>query len=356
MNMNFSKNPIDRLFTNNSARFMNSTGKDTPWKGLGHELTIGGTPEQHAQESHLNFTLEKTHIQFWNGNNELVDMPDNFVLYRSDTNEALSTVTSKYNEVQPLDMLNIFHHVSEIAGFIPMVGGASQGGRKYWILAKLKNDTDLDITDKDKGTAYALMGSSCDKSSSSFIKIVYIREICTNTLTIIQANQTFKIPHSTTFDAHKIKTKMGFIDEKVHENVNTFRHLHKTSITMEDATKFFINLLISPDERKSQIIDRDKLASKTRTLNKIIESYQTAPGNEPTLWGAVNAVTHAVDYNPSARSDDSRLTSAWFATGDTLKSEAYALAQDATLLDQILGNTQEKGNLSLSNILDMVQL
>jgi hypothetical protein len=55
-------------------------------------------------------------------------------------------------------------------------------------------------------------------------------------------------------------------------------------------------------------------------------SYQSAPGAEGTLWGAFNAVTHAVDH-VRGRTYDTRFDSAQFGAGANLKAQAWAKAQ-----------------------------
>ena len=84
------------------------------------------------------------------------------------------------------------------------------------------------------------------------------------------------------------------------------------------------------------------IAENAVTVTKILNSYDNAPGAEQTLWGAVNAVTHSVDFNPSARSVDTRLNGAWFGQGAALKNEAFEMVQDESLLESIIETTAEK--------------
>jgi hypothetical protein len=52
------------------------------------------------------------------------------------------------------------------------------------------------------------------------------------------------------------------------------------------------------------------------------------PGDEPTWWGAVNAVTAWVDHAQPIKGD--RYAHALFGTGDGLKSRAFELATATT--------------------------
>ena len=44
-----------------------------------------------------------------------------------------------------------------------------------------------------------------------------------------------------------------------------------------------------------------------------------------TRWGMLNAVTEYYDHHKPARNNDARLDSAWFGTGDKVKSRAIDL-------------------------------
>nr|WP_254436462.1 DUF932 domain-containing protein [Halomonas meridiana] len=45
-----------------------------------------------------------------------------------------------------------------------------------------------------------------------------------------------------------------------------------------------------------------------------------------TAWGLLNAVTEYVDHDKRARSNDTRMDSAWFGQGAQLKQEALNTA------------------------------
>jgi len=353
--------------------YATETGKDsmayaglTPWHGLGQLLTEGADMDVWIREAGMAYRFEKGAVNYWDDNFESREFKDQYVIYRSDTKEPLSVVSNKYQIVQPREALEFFRDFAEAGDMTLETAGSLQNGRKFWALARINHGTNLNISEEDKINPYVLLASSCDKTMSTTAKLTTVRVVCNNTLSLALNNDNksaLKVPHSSKFDASKVKMQMGLVKESIEKHKNTFQTMHKTSMNMEEATKFFLNLLITPKERETGEIDTDKLSSKTRTLGKFVKSFEYAPGSENTVWGAVNAVTHAVDYNPTARTDESRLNSAWFATGEALKTESYQLAQNSDLLDSIITNTniamvppKKPVNSGIDSILDMVSL
>ena len=79
---------------------------------------------------------------------------------------------------------------------------------------------------------------------------------------------------------------------------------------------------------------RTRYAERADDLNKagklILEAIIDSPGAEMksargTWWGAVNGVTYAVDHQ-MGKTDDGRLTSAWFGPRASMKQQAVELA------------------------------
>jgi phage/plasmid-like protein (TIGR03299 family) len=327
----------------------------TPWHGLGQTMPQGATIDQWAISAGLNFTLQKATVNYWNGHGELTDFQGQFVLYRTDNGAPMATVSERYQPVQPIEALNFFRSFAEAGEMSIETAGSLMGGKKFWALARVNHGTNCNVSENDKINPYVLLASSCDKTLSTIAKMTTIRVVCNNTLSIATSDKSgLKIPHSTKFNPDSVKSQMGLVKETFQKAQNSFKKMHATKMNREEAIKFFVHLLSTPDERKTGIIDADSIGSKARSLAKYTESFENSPGCEPTLWGAVNAVTHAVDFNSTARSDDTRLNSAWFGQGDNLKSECYQLAQNDDLLESIIEKTTVSEVTGLSRLLDLV--
>jgi hypothetical protein len=90
--------------------------------------------------------------------------------------------------------------------------------------------------------------------------------------------------------------------------------------------KEFLNALITPISQGNK---EDKDIANNRAYKKIIALFdEEAKGIElvgHTKWGMLNAVTEYVDHHNASRSNDARLDSAWFGTGDSMKARAIEL-------------------------------
>ncbi len=82
---------------------------EKPWHGLGTELQKPATAEEAMREAQLDFTVEKFPVLFnsryenqkkINQNPNLIEVPDKFVTVRTDTNQPLGVVGSRYEPVQ----------------------------------------------------------------------------------------------------------------------------------------------------------------------------------------------------------------------------------------------------------------
>lgn len=229
--------------------------------------------------------------------------------------------------------------------------GSLNGGRKIWALARIGED--FEVSKGDKVHTYTLLASSCDHSISSTGLLTSQRVVCANTLNMALRqgkSAAIRVPHSTKFDHKKVQVQMGLIKESIHQNANIMSKMAKVGVNDEQAMRFFIELLKTPEEKRTGKVD---LTTKRRAIPKIWNSYKGAPGAEDTVWGLVNAVTHSVDYNPHSQSDSSRLDSAWFGRGAAQKTKAYEMASDENILDAIVDNTQ-KNQTSLDRLLATV--
>lgn len=321
-----------------------------PWHGLGQALTAGASLETWALEAGLNWTIQESTVQFsreLNGEFDIaVDFPGQKVLYRSDNGQPLSVVSDRYQTVQPIEVLDFFREFVHAGDMEIETAGTLGNGTKIWALARVGADFDINgdngINGRDTVQPYVLLATSCDKSMATTGQLTSVRVVCNNTLQMSLGagkSSAIKVPHSRKFNAESVKVQMGLARESIQESANQFKEMHKITVSDETATKFFVELLKTPAEKKSGEVDLD---TKRRALPKLWKSYKDAPGSENTVWGLVNAVTHSVDYNPHARTDSSRLNSAWFGQGANQKAEAVALATDTQFLDSIIEKTTAK--------------
>lgn len=333
-----------------------------PWHGLGNALQPGAGLETWTKQAGFNYTIEKSPIEYeftvqdadLGEIKQVLPFPGRVALHRSDTGHPFSIVSNRYKEVQPAEIMDFFAKWCEAGDMQMRTAGVLGQGQVYWALASIGES--FDINGLPDGTAdhvdtFVLLTTSCDKSMATTCKICFIRVVCRNTLNAAlrskNGERMIKVPHSTKFDPDLVKREMGLVHETVQNHVGQMRKLHTVSLDDGQAVRFFLELVKSPEEKATGKVD---ITKHGRYLNRFWDSYKTAPGAEDTLWGAVNGVTHAVDFNQSTRSADTRLRSAWFGAGDKIKSLAYATATNDPLIEQVFNmQLDEEANLALES-------
>ena len=87
----------------------------TPWHKLGQQLPPGASLEVWSQAAGMDWMIESSPVQF-TVNGQMHEMPDRVVLYRSDNQFALSSVSRWYKPVHPGEVLGFFRDLTDAAG------------------------------------------------------------------------------------------------------------------------------------------------------------------------------------------------------------------------------------------------
>ena len=318
---------------------------DTPWHGLGNQLpqkqpievwAQAAGMDWHIKESPVHFSIENIHNASMFGTFE-----DQKVLYRSDSNQALSVVSSRYQVVQPLEVLEFYRDLTEYAGFELETAGVLKGGRKFWALAKTGHSTALKGNDVVNG--YLLLATSCDGSLATVAMPTTVRVVCNNTLSIAVNNSenAVKVSHRSVFDADAVKQRLGVAVSHWDQFMYEMKVLSERKVSTKEANAYFETLLTqtTPQSSESTASGLRLLKPSTKPIIPNERAYKklqamyggqgrgaelTAAKN--TAWGLLCAVTEFVDHERQARSTENRLDSAWFGNGAQMKQQALEKA------------------------------
>ncbi len=308
----------------------------TPWHKLGQQLPSGASLEVWSQAAGMDWMIESSPVQF-TVNGRMHEMPDRVVLYRSDNQFALSSVSRWYKPVHPGEVLGFFRDLTDAAGFTLETAGTLFGGKRLWALASIGAEAAVaDPRDKMKG--YLLLSTACDGSMSTEARYTTVRVVCNNTLGYARngsAKANVKVTHSATFDPAAVKRELGIEMAKAQftEAMGQFRQMAETRLTEAETIDATANLFVPA------FCEMDK-AEKTKLLNKtsgpIFRVDELAidhkalgsdlAGTDGTVWGWLNAVTQYVDHEARAQSQDTRLNSAWYGKGAEIKGRALEMA------------------------------
>ena len=94
---------------------------DTPWHGLGNQLSPNQPIEVWAQQAGMDWRIESSDVSYMakndKGQNIILPFEEQRVLYRSDTHAPLSVVSQRFQEVQPHSILEFYRDLTEQSGF-----------------------------------------------------------------------------------------------------------------------------------------------------------------------------------------------------------------------------------------------
>ena len=299
-----------------------------PWHGLGSQLSPRQPLEVWQREAGMNWTIQESPVRFMAdsiGNlGTIHTFPEQKVLYRSDTREALSVVSQRYQVVQPREVLEFYRDLTEVSGYELETAGVLKGGRKFWALARTGQAQALKGNDQVNG--YLLLATSCDGTLATTATPTTVRVVCNNTLSIALngAPQAIKVPHNTRFDPQMVKRQLGVAVSEWDEFMYRMRQLAERKVRPQEARKFMLNVLCDLQTGEGM---PDKLPNE-RAIQRVESLYSgRGRGSElasasGTAWGLLNAVTEYVDHERRARSTEYRMDSAWFGQGAGLKQKA----------------------------------
>ena len=300
---------------------------EVPWHGLGNQLSAHQSIETWTNEAGMNWSINESPVLFNVASDgmHIKTHSDSKVLYRSDTNTALSVVSNRYKVVQPSEVLHFYKDLVEAGGFELETAGVLKGGKKLWALAKTGQEAMLKGNDRVK--AYLLLATSCDGTLATTAQFTSVRVVCNNTLQFAVNDKAgaIKVPHSTTFDPKAVKESLGLGLSNWDQFMRNIQSLSQRSISGIEAANYFSEVL---DE---QILDIDG-TPLSRAMQQVNSLYSGAgmgsllSSSRGTAWGLLNAVTEYVDHSRKARNQDYRLDSAWFGQGAALKQKALETA------------------------------
>lgn len=303
-----------------------------PWHGLGNRLSPQQPLEVWQKEAGMNWQIQESPVRFMadavSHLGSIHTYPEQKVLYRSDTKAPLSVVSSRYQVVQPREVLEFYRDLTERSGFELETAGVLKGGRKLWALARTGLSTN--VKGNDVVNSYLLLATSCDGTLATTATPTSVRVVCNNTLAISLngAARAIKVPHNTRFDPQAVKKQLGITVSQWDEFMYQMRMLAERKVQWNEAIGFFMEVLCNtrPNERIPDLLPNKRAMEKVQSLYEGKGRGSDLESARGTAWGLLNAVTEYVDHERRARSIDYRLDTAWFGQGAAIKKQALTSA------------------------------
>jgi phage/plasmid-like protein (TIGR03299 family) len=316
-----------------------------PWHNLGQQLTDGASIDEWTVAAGMDWKIQRSKVRYFadrDGATQL-EMPDQHVLFRSDTKAPLGLVSAKYKAVHPKQVMEFMRDLVEGAGFKMNTAGTLFGGKKFWALASIGENASIVSHDVVRG--FLLLATSADGSSGTVGKFVAERVVCNNTLTMAmgEKGKAVKMSHRSVFNPEAMKDQLGIARGQFEQMIDAMQALTKIRFS-HDMAETFVRNLLRPEQGKTatgaetfaallakplSLPDIDPTQRAPRGEADILRLFRGAAkgseieGVKGTAWGLLNAVTEYVDHHATAKSDSHRMNSAWFNGGDDLKTTAF---------------------------------
>jgi hypothetical protein len=297
---------------------------ETPWHGLGKSVPADLTPEQMLEAAGLNWEVKKypTFAVLDESDPDSVIETGQSALVRLSDKKMLDVVSDDWNPVQNAEAFEFFNEFV-MAGDMEMhTAGSLKGGQIIWGLAKIKDS--FELFKGDKIDSYLLFSNFHKYGFSTDVRFTPIRVVCNNTLTLSlhsKVERMVKISHRKQFNPADVKDMLGIATDKLQKYKEMAQFLGSKKAKTENIVEYFERIF--PLTTKSE--EENKRSKNANIALSIIDTQPGAEYAQGTWWQPFNAVTFMTDH-VVGRSNDSRLTSAWYGYNKGLKTKALELA------------------------------
>lgn len=315
-----------------------------PWHRLGAQVEADMTPEDMAIAAGLDWEVRALPVKALNPETQkFTTNVDGFnIIMRMSDLKTLGPCGPNWKPVQNVQSLDFFKRFTEAGHMSMETAGSLDGGKHVWGLAKINKDIVLPGNDVVSG--YLLLSNPHIWGKSMTIMFTPIRVVCMNTLMMAMnaGGHRFRHPHSIEWgpdQAAKAEEALGLgtiLTEQFEERASALAE----KVVDENVIQLFVTQAMSPKavdikskKKGSKVIDVDiDTGLVNRATEDVLKLVKTQPGadlksSEGTLWGAFNAVTYYYDHQ-YGKSDDTRMTSAWFGQNRINKMRAWEAAND----------------------------
>jgi len=304
----------------------------TPWHGLGQELSKDAPIEVWQKEANLDWSAKLATVMFSPENQPetTASVDGKFVVYRDDTNSPLGVVSDRYKIHQPGEILDFFNTLVKSAGFSLEVAGAIKGGKRIWALANTNREACVLGDDAVRG--YLLLSTSFDGSAATVGQFTSIRVVCNNTLSMAdqeKAPSRVAVRHGSTFDASLMRDKLGVVVGGFDGMMDGYRKLSRSQVTAPFLDTFLQQFFPSTVNQQTGAVKAHRGYVKVMNLFEGAGIGSDMAGAKGTRWGVLNAMSQYIDHE-RGHNADTRMSNAWFGDGDILKRQAEQILLNAS--------------------------
>jgi phage/plasmid-like protein (TIGR03299 family) len=311
---------------------------ERPWHGLGTELQAPATAAEAIAAAGLDWDVAQQPLFTKAGEESerllAVEIMDHVANVRQDTGHILGVVGKRYQPIQNREAFTFFDAVVGQGQAIYHTAGALGGGERVWILAKLPEDIVIRRQGtEDRTERFLLLSNSHNGWSSLRMFFTPIRVVCQNTLNAALSRKPelrsgIRIQHSGEIK-HKVseaQRALGLAVKFYDDLAQLTEALASRTLKAKELEQYVAAVFPSKEQEPSP-----RVLNVRKDVLHLVEHGQgnNRPGIRGTAWAALNGVVEYVDHERPGRGKtqqeqaSSRLESAWFGYGATIKARAW---------------------------------
>lgn len=318
---------------------------EVPWHGLGVALEEAPSCADAIRCAGLDWTVGLKPLCTYTedeGNMVAGEVVTHRASFRESDGKILGVVGPAWTPLQNIQAFDFFNPMIESGMATLETAGSLRGGRRVWILAKLKSDPCLIVKSADdKVEKYVLLANGHDGVFGIYTGFTPIRTVCANTLSMAISNKEsrlLRLSHKKNIlDALKdVREAMNLANAAFETTAEHYRKLAAHQIVNEDdlrryvsrvfpAPKKVVDLFVDAPKNEDEISESG--ARIFPKVQKLFESGRgnTLPGVRGTYWAAYNAVTEYVAHERGS-DREKRLDQTWFGAGTSINRKALTVA------------------------------
>ena len=305
---------------------------EVPWHGLGTKVSDDIGIDDMLKEAGLDWKVVPVPV-FGELNGKKISS-DYQMLVRDSDRKVLTMITDSWNPVQNLEAFEFFRDFVDEGSMEMHTAGSLQDGKWVWVLAKV-SDT-FELFGGDRVDSYLLFSNPHIYGRAVEVRFTPIRVVCNNTLNLSLGQKTdnkIRLNHRSTFDPELVKETLGIASEKMAKYKEMAQFLgtksYKPQIVAEYFKEVFPGYSKKTDEKPQNLtqaqIDALGLSRNAKGALELVETQPGANFAPGSWWNAYNAVSYMTDH-VMGRSQESRLTSAWYGLNKSTKVKALEKA------------------------------
>lgn len=299
---------------------------ETPWHVLGNRLIEAPSCAEALKQAGLDWTVKTVPLFLADG----TQVKSAKATVRENDNRVLGVVGDRYCPLQNSEAFSFFDPFVQ-SGLVQLeTAGSLREGQRIWILARIAENSDVDIGPGDSVRKFLMLSNSHDGTLSVRVGFTPVRIVCANTLAGAHSSaesQLIRLRHhaSVARNLEDLREIINLANRSFEASAEKYRFLASKRINASDLKKY-VKIILGHEKTAE-----DDLSS--RALNQIEQietlfhsgrgaNLVTADG---TFWGAYNAVTEYFSHHQTENSDK-RYQSLWFGANSKRSIEALDLA------------------------------